>query len=78
LLDGEVPNQVTVSSGSMPDGTRAFFVFNWSWDEQKVALATDAHEPAADTAHVQGSALSLTAWGCRVFIAQTEPTREEA
>ena len=75
LLEGEVPTAVTVSSGSMPDGTRAFFIFNWSWDEQTVALATDAHEPATGSHHAQGGALSLAAWGCRVLIAQATPNK---
>ena len=63
---------VTATSGRMPDGTRAWFLINWSGDEQLVRLlaatrdVADGSESAADTVH------TLPAWSSRILL--TEPS----
>ena len=56
----------------MPDGTRAWFLINWSGDERQVRLlpttrdVADGSESAADTVH------TLPAWSSRILL--TEPS----
>lgn len=48
---------VTVGSGALPDGRRAWFLFNWSWREYDVELRRDvARLDAADGADAHGAA----------------------
>ncbi|SKA79559.1 beta-galactosidase [Agreia bicolorata] len=66
---GELPPSVTVTSSTGPDGRRVYFVHNWSWLEQSVAVprvlvdVLDADGPVLDA----GSALELGAWDVRVL-----------
>ncbi|BDZ65341.1 beta-galactosidase trimerization domain-containing protein [Agromyces mangrovi Wang et al. 2018] len=53
---------VTVSSGTLPDGRRAWFSFNWSWDETSITLSRDAVDAVTGTAHAAGTELALPAW----------------
>lgn len=48
LPDRALP--ITVSSGRLPDGGRAWFLFNWSWDEQTVTTSA-------------GATITLEPWG---------------
>ena len=38
---------VTVASGSLPDGRRAWFVFNWGWEPQAITLAASVADPVS-------------------------------
>ncbi|WP_454852576.1 beta-galactosidase [Promicromonospora soli] len=67
LLAGDHGPAVTVSSGTVPDGRRAWFVFNWGWGEQNLVLAADVRD-AAGTTHAAGVQLALGPWGCRVLL----------
>ena len=62
-LLAQVTSPVTVTSGSLPDGRRVWFVFNWGWDETVVELRRDVTTPEDERALVAGSQLSLPAWG---------------
>ena len=53
---------VTVSSGTLPDGRRAWFAFNWSWTDTVVRLERDVVDPTDDARHPAGTELPLTAW----------------
>ncbi|GAA2982904.1 beta-galactosidase [Microbacterium terrae] len=56
VADGLAPTRplpVTVSSGVVADGRRAWFLFNWSWDEVVLDLA-------------DGSSLTLEPWDAQV------------
>ncbi|GAB3276159.1 beta-galactosidase [Kineosporia babensis] len=46
---------VTVSSGTLKDGRRAWFLFNWSWDEISVKRAT-------------GESITLPSWGTHLLL----------
>ena len=48
VADGLAPGRalpVTVASGSLPDGRRAWFVFNWGWEPQAITLAASVADP---------------------------------
>jgi beta-galactosidase len=53
---------VTVSSGSLPDGRRAWFVFNWSWNDTSLTLDRDVTDAVTADAHASGTELPLGAW----------------
>ncbi|WES64355.1 beta-galactosidase [Microbacter sp. GSS18] len=59
---------VTVSSGKLPDGRRAWFVFNWGWDEQSVRLARPVRDAVTGAAHPADTDLSLAAWSTLTLI----------
>ncbi|WP_353808733.1 beta-galactosidase [Agromyces sp. SYSU T00194] len=52
----------TVSSGTLPDGRRAWFCFNWSWDATAITLSRDVVDAVSGTAHAAGTELTLEAW----------------
>ncbi|MGC5172629.1 beta-galactosidase [Microbacterium sp. DT81.1] len=67
LAEG-VASPVTISSGLLPDGRRAWFVFNWSWTETTITLARPVSDPVNGTAHPADTDLSLAAWSTLTLI----------
>ncbi|GAA1942327.1 beta-galactosidase [Microbacterium deminutum] len=61
---------VTVSSGTLPDGGRAWFVFNWGWPAQQVTLSLAVTDLVTGTRLEAGSALSLDGWSTRAFVSR--------
>lgn len=59
---------VTVASGSLPDGRRAWFVFNWSWTDTAVTLDRDVTDAVSAAAHAAGTELPLAAWSTLTLI----------
>ena len=59
---------VTVASGSLPDGRRAWFVFNWSWTDTTVTLDRDVTDAVTAAAHAAGAELPLAAWSTLTLI----------
>ncbi|RXZ72688.1 beta-galactosidase [Agromyces albus] len=59
---------VTISSGTLPDGRRASFVFNWSWNESSVTLARPVVDAVTAAAHAAGTELPLAAWSTQTLI----------
>ncbi|MGZ0711967.1 beta-galactosidase (plasmid) [Coraliomargarita sp. W4R53] len=59
---------VTVSSGTLPGGTRAWFVFNWSGDATSIRLARAVCDPVAGTRHAPDTEISLDAWATVTLI----------
>lgn len=71
--DALVPERrlpVTVSSGSLPDGGRAWFVFNWSWEEQSVVLGIPTTDIVSREALPAGTEISLPAWSACCVVSQ--------
>ncbi|KJL48679.1 Beta-galactosidase BgaA [Microbacterium hydrocarbonoxydans] len=66
------PDAVTVSSGAT-DESRFWFVFNWGWEPQVVALAAPASD--AFTGEPAGGSIELPAWGARVLRTEKEQAR---
>ncbi|PJJ70562.1 beta-galactosidase [Diaminobutyricimonas aerilata] len=59
---------VTVSSGSLLDGRRAWFLFNWSWNATTVTLAREVTDAVTDTRHPAGTELPLAPWSATTVI----------
>ena len=61
---------VTVASGSLPDGRRAWFVFNWGWEPQAITLAASVADPVSGATLETGTDVSLPAWSTRTFVSE--------
>jgi beta-galactosidase len=61
---------VTIASGALPDGRRAWFVFNWGWEPQAVTLAASVTDPVTGDQLQTGTDVSLPAWSARTFVSQ--------
>jgi beta-galactosidase len=64
--DRELP--VTVASGTVSDGRRAWFAFNWSWSETSITLARDVTDAVSAASHAAGTELPLAAWSTLTLI----------
>jgi beta-galactosidase len=69
-LAGATSLPVTVSSGTLPDGRRVWFVFNWGWPTQDITLSLPVADLVTGTLLDTGTALSLDGWSTRAFISQ--------
>jgi beta-galactosidase len=59
---------VTAASGTLPDGRRASFLFNWGWTAQKATLARDATDLLTGDRYDSGTVIPLKGWETRTFI----------
>ena len=69
-VSANAASPVTVTSGSLPDGRRAWFVFNWGWEPQTLTLATPVTDTVTGAALRADTAVPLGAWSTRTFITQ--------
>lgn len=69
-LAGETALPVSVASGSLPDGRRAWFVFNWGWEPQHITLAASVADTVTGDPLQTGTDVSLPAWSARTFVSQ--------
>lgn len=69
-LAGDTALPVTVASGSLPDGRRAWFVFNWGWEPQAITLAATVSDTVTGTILATGTDVSLAAWSTRTFLSR--------
>jgi beta-galactosidase len=69
-LAGDTARPVTVTSGSLPDGRRAWFVFNWGWEPQAITLAATVADTVTGEVLPADSDVSLAAWSTRTFLSQ--------
>ncbi|MBL0885210.1 beta-galactosidase [Myceligenerans indicum] len=74
--DTDKPSElpVTISSGTVPDGRRLRFLFNWSWEATTTTLPDDVVEPATRDHFPAGKELTLEPWGCRVLVSDEVAT----
>jgi len=63
-----LPANVTIASGTMPDGSRAYFIFNWGWEPRSIMLATALTDPVTNANLAPQDNLDLTPWDARVLI----------
>jgi beta-galactosidase len=68
IADRALP--VTVSSGILPDGRRAWFVFNWSGSDQSPTLSAAVTDLASGDHLSQDTQISLPAWSARGFVGE--------
>jgi beta-galactosidase len=61
---------VTVSSGALPSGARAWFVFNWGWEPQALTLAAPVTDAVTGESVPAGTEVSLPAWSTRTLLGQ--------
>ena len=59
---------VTVASGSLPDGRRAWFVFNWGWEPQAITLAASVAEHRLIAAAIAARDADLAAHATHVHL----------
>jgi beta-galactosidase len=69
-LAGDTAEPVTVASGALPGGRRAWFVFNWGWEPQALTLAVPVSDTVTGAVLQTGTEVSLTAWSSRTFLSQ--------
>ena len=71
IADALAPDRalpVTVSSGTLPDGGRAWFVFNWGWEPRTVTVAAPVLDAVSGESLAAGTDVSLPAWSTRAFL----------
>jgi beta-galactosidase len=59
---------VTVSSGTLPDGRKVWFVFNWSAEPQTFTPSADLSDAVTAEQLTAGSEISLPAWSTRCLV----------
>lgn len=59
---------ITVSSGSLPDGRRVWFLFNWSGEAQAFAPRVDLEDAVTTEQLTAGTEISLPAWSTRCLV----------
>ncbi|SFR70454.1 beta-galactosidase [Agromyces sp. CF514] len=69
-LAGETAGPVTVTSGTLPDGRRAWFAFNWGWEPQNLVLAASVTDTVTGAQLQAGTDVSLAAWSTRTFLSR--------
>ncbi|WP_405958264.1 beta-galactosidase [Streptomyces phaeochromogenes] len=65
----DLPESVTATTGTSPDGRRVHIVHNWSWEPASVPAPVDLSDALTGTSLSAGTALDLGAWDVRVFVA---------
>jgi beta-galactosidase len=63
-----LPEPVTATTGTAPDGRRVHIVHNWSWEPTSVPAPTDLCDALHSTSAPAGTALDLGPWDVRVFV----------
>jgi beta-galactosidase len=64
----DLPESVTATTGTSPDGRRVHFVHNWSWEPASVPAPVNLSDALTGTSIFAGSALDLGAWDVRVLV----------
>jgi len=75
-LAGPLERPLTVASGTVPDGRRVWFAFNWGWKPQRLTLARAVHDAVTGELLPAGTELAPEAWSSRVFIDAPTDTTE--
>ncbi|MGI5452778.1 beta-galactosidase [Streptomyces sp. CA-249302] len=63
----DLPDTVTVTTGTSPDGRRVHVVHNWSWESVTVTAPVDLTDVLDDLSISAGTEVELGAWDVRVF-----------
>ncbi|MFC0542776.1 beta-galactosidase [Kutzneria chonburiensis] len=70
-----LPESVTVSTGTSPDGRRVHVVHNWGWSPNGVPVPVDLSDALDGTIFRTGQALRLGAWDVRVLVGAAPTTK---
>ncbi|WSQ07045.1 beta-galactosidase [Streptomyces sp. NBC_01231] len=63
----DLPESVTATTGTSPDGRRVHIVHNWSWEPASIPAPMGLSDALTGTSLPAGTALHLGAWDVRVF-----------
>jgi beta-galactosidase len=64
----DLPESVTATTGTSPDGRRVHIVHNWSWESARVRVPADLSDVLDGTSVPTGTPLDLGPWDVRVLI----------
>jgi beta-galactosidase len=64
----EVTASVRISSGTIPDGRRVWFLFNWSSEAGTAIPPVSLRDAVSGQVEAAGLPLTLGAWDCRVLL----------
>ena len=64
----ELPDSVTATTATAPDGRRVHVVHNWAWDPATVVAPVDLHDVLAGKPQPRHQPISLETWDVRVFV----------
>jgi beta-galactosidase len=70
----ELPETVTATTGTSPEGQRVHVIHNWSWEPTRVATPVELSDLLDGSSLPAGTALDLGAWDVRVFVTADGPT----
>jgi beta-galactosidase len=65
---GELPQSVTTTTGTAPDGRRVHIVHNWSWEPASVHVPVNLADALNGTSIHARTALDLGPWDVRVLV----------
>ncbi|WP_216588395.1 beta-galactosidase [Streptomyces brasiliscabiei] len=71
---GALPESVTATTGTSPDGRRVHIVHNWSWEPASVPVPVSLSDALTGTALPAGTPLELGPWDVRVLVATATAT----
>jgi beta-galactosidase len=63
-----LPESVTVTTGTAPDGRRVHVVHNWNWGTVRIPAPEDLTDALDGTSVTEGSPVRLGAWDVRVLV----------
>ncbi|MEV7887078.1 beta-galactosidase [Streptomyces sp. NPDC002817] len=64
----DLPESVTATTGTSPDGRRVHIVHNWSWEPARAQAPVDLSDALTGASLPAGTALELGAWDVRVLV----------
>jgi beta-galactosidase len=64
----DLPESVTATTATAPDGRRVHVVHNWSWTPMTVTAPVDLHDVLADELQPAAQPFRLEAWDVRVLV----------
>ncbi|MFF7287542.1 beta-galactosidase [Streptomyces griseorubiginosus] len=67
----DLPESVTATTGTSPDGRRVHIVHNWSWESARASVPVDLSDVLDGTSVPAGTVLALGPWDVRVLITAT-------
>ncbi|MFF0018569.1 beta-galactosidase [Streptomyces sp. NPDC005374] len=74
----DLPESVTATTGTSPDGRRVHIVHNWSWEPTRAQPPVDLTDVLNGDLVPAGTALDLGPWDVRVLVAEAPGTTQDA
>ncbi|MET7451629.1 beta-galactosidase [Streptomyces sp. NPDC005574] len=67
----DLPESVTATTGTSPDGRRVHIVHNWSWEPRRASVPVDLSDVLDGASVPAGTPLELGPWDVRVLVSAT-------